>query len=297
MTNYAILGADHSDVIDSGVESVYGEMGNTPTPGGNRLRALREYVGKTQLEVELDASLGIGYLQRVESGKVRYPERDTLERILAALGAHYTERRDVLELFGYLVDAPLPDAVEIEWAVGVCHSELQDAVFPAYLLDCGHRLLAWNRYVPRLFKIDQLVSQRASQRVHAVYLSMLRVLFDSAYGVTSLIGNPAEFFPAQIRALRYEMRLFRGEAWYASLIDDLRLGCPLFDRYWSDSLMTRPTLHLAARPLVLLELNLPGAGLLRFRLTSEPFAQDRRFRVIYYIPADAKTIQQCITWL
>ncbi len=43
------------------------------TPGGNRLRALREYRGRTQLDVELDASLGIGYLQRVESGKVRHP--------------------------------------------------------------------------------------------------------------------------------------------------------------------------------------------------------------------------------
>lgn len=88
------------------------------TPGGNRLRALRERAGRPQLEVELDASLGIGYLGRVESGKVRHPERETLERILAALGARYSDRRDLLELFGYVVDTPLPDAADVGWAAG-----------------------------------------------------------------------------------------------------------------------------------------------------------------------------------
>ena len=116
----------------------------TQTPGGNRLRALRDDCGRTQLDVELNASLGIGYLQRVESGKVRYPERDTLERILAALGAHYSERAEILELFGYVVDTPLPNEAEIRRAVEICGAELRDAVFPMYLLDCANHLLAWN---------------------------------------------------------------------------------------------------------------------------------------------------------
>src|SRR5258708_21591572 len=125
-------------------------MAHLGTPGGNRLKLLREDAGQTQLEVELDAGLGMGYLQRVEWGKVRHPEGDTLERIVAALGARYTEGRDILELFGYLVDAPLPDASEVAWAIGLCQAELNTAVFPAYLLDCAHRLLAWNPVFPRL---------------------------------------------------------------------------------------------------------------------------------------------------
>src|SRR5262245_1982423 len=92
-------------------------QGNKQTPGGKRLKLLREYTGRSQLDVELDASLGIGYLQRVESGKVRHPERNTLERILTALDAHYTERRDILELFGYVMDSPLPTAAERKWAI------------------------------------------------------------------------------------------------------------------------------------------------------------------------------------
>lgn len=258
------------------------------TPGGNRLRGLREYRSKTQLQVELDASLGIGYLQRVESGKVKYPERDTLERILAALGAHYTERREVLELFGYVVDAPLPDEADIEKAVAACQPDLQTAVLPAYLLDCAHRLLDWNALLPRLFGTQPF--QRAD------HISMLRLLFDPAQGVTGLIANQHEFFPAQIRTLRYEMHIFQSEAWCAALIDKLRQQHPLFERYWSASTAEPRSYPTAARPLIPLALNLPGVGPLHFRLTSEPFVQDRRFRIIYYIPADAATIQQCAIW-
>jgi transcriptional regulator with XRE-family HTH domain len=258
------------------------------TPGGNRLKALREYAGKPQLEVELDANLGIGYLQRVESGKVRHPERDTLERILAALNARYTERRDILELFGYVVDTPLPSAEDIAWAVSACQAELDSALFPAYLLDCGHRLLAWNVFLPKLFKLPKVEPP--------AYISMLRLVYDARSGVIPLVANPDMFFLAQIRALRYEMQFVQGEVWCQALIDELRRESPLFERYWQDSERGQQY-PIAARPLFPMELNVPEVGHLRFWLTSEPFAQDRRFRVIYYLPADSHTMQQCVAWL
>jgi transcriptional regulator with XRE-family HTH domain len=258
-------------------------MRSVGTPGGNRLRVLRENAGRTQLDVELDANLGSGYLQRVESGKVQHPERDTLERITAALGARYTERRDILELFGYIVDAPLPGDDEIQWAINACQSELDSAVFPAYLLDCAHRLLAWNRFVPALFNLDATALRR---------VSMLRLIFDPAYRFAPLIANPDEFYAAQIRALRYEMYPFRSEAWYGRLIEEM-LRFPLFQRYWkaSESAQTHP---VAARPLTPLELRLPGTDWLQFRLLSETFAQDRRFRVIYDVPAEPHSMQWCL---
>lgn len=268
------------------LESNY-QMKPTATPGGNRLRALREYAGRTQLDVEFDASLGMGYLQRVESGKVQHPEKETLERILTALGARYSERREILELFGYVVDTPLPNDDEIQWAVEACQQELDNAVFPAYLLDCAHRLLVWNRFAERLFPIRE-------RHLHAV--SMPRILYDPAYGVTPLISNPDVFFPAQVRALRYEMQLVRGEAWYESLLNDLLAECPLFRKYWEET-EGEPRHPIAARPLFPIELTLPDVGRLQFWLTSEPFAQDRRFRVIYYLPADSVTMRQCVAWL
>ncbi len=266
-------------------------MRNVPTPGGNRLKALRELADKTQLEVELDANLGTGYLQRVESGKVQRPERETIERILSALGARYTERRDILELFGYIVDAPLPSDDEIRWAIALCQAELDSAVFPAYLLDCAHRLLAWNSMVPRLFQIEGMThDQQAGSRI-----SMLSVLFDPSYGVTPRIANPDVFFPASVRALRTEMQLFHDEPWYDGLVDALRLTCPTFEKYWAPS-AARPRYYIAARPLTPLQLTSPEGGLLEFRIMAEPFTQDRRFRVIYYLPSDSITMQQCLNW-
>jgi transcriptional regulator with XRE-family HTH domain len=69
-------------------------------------------LGLTQLDIELDAELGTGYLQRLESGRVRQPVRTTLERILEALGARYSERREILELFGYMVTSTPPTEEE-----------------------------------------------------------------------------------------------------------------------------------------------------------------------------------------
>lgn len=253
------------------------------TPGGNRLRALREHRGRTQLDVEFDASLGTGYLQRVESGKVLHPERDTLERILKALEARYTERRDILELFGYIVDAPLPDETEIAWAIDSCQSDLDSAIFPAYLLDCTHRPLNWNNLASRLFPIPAFHSER---------VSMMRIIFDPVLGITPLIANPEVFFPAQIRAMRYEMAHFRGETWATAVLEDL-LRYPIFAQYWSqaDSITLHPT---AARPLSPLEIDLSPTGRLQFRLLAEPFVSDRRFRVVYCMPADPATMQWCL---
>jgi transcriptional regulator with XRE-family HTH domain len=259
-------------------------------PGGNRLRALREFYGRSQLDVELDGNLGVGYLQRVESGKVKQPERDTLDRILTALNATYMERRDILELFGYVVDAPIPDEREIQWAIAACQTELDGAVFPVYVLDCAHRLLAWNALVPQIFRIDRLLHPIAN----AERLSMLNIIFDPAYGVTESIVNREAFFPAQIRALRSEMQWFRDEDWYKRLIGDM-LKIPEFEKYWTADTLDSP--RLAARPLTPLSLKLPTGDILQFRLIAEPFVQDRRFRVIYCLPADTATIQQCVNWL
>src|ERR671929_2119806 len=107
-------------------KSVRRADGRLGTPGGAKLRAVREQAGRSQLWVEAEADLGTGYLQRVESGRVAQPSRATVEKILDALDARYSERRDVLELFGYVVATPLPSPAETEWARESCQRELHD---------------------------------------------------------------------------------------------------------------------------------------------------------------------------
>lgn len=262
-------------------------MRESRTPGGARLRALREAFGKTQLWVEVEADLGTGYLQRVESGKVAQPERATLERILSALGARFSERQEVLELFGYTVDARPPTDEELAWAVALCRRELNDFPFPAYVLDCTHRLIAWNRHVPPLFGIDPADRTLAG----IANRSLLAAWFDPTSPLASLVAEPDVFLPALIRALRHEMQKFWTEPWYAEMLAGL-LELPRFRHYWG-VVEREPAAATAARALVPLRLAPPGGGTLQFRLASEPFTRDARFRVVYYFPDDAHTMWYC----
>jgi transcriptional regulator with XRE-family HTH domain len=260
------------------------------TPGGSRLRALRERAGRTQLWVETEAELGSGYLQRVECGRVGQPGRATVERILAALGARYSERREVLELFGYTVAAPLPTDDETAWACEICRRELHEVNFPAYVLDCGHRLIAWNRLVPHLFGLAATNAglERLAGR------SILAPWFDPNSPLAPLVAEPDRFLPALVRAFRYEMQPYLGESWCAEVFAPL-WELPRFRRTWT--LVERePPPAGAARALVPIRLAVPGAGVLQFRLMSEHFTRDARFRLIYYLPADPATIRRCEAW-
>lgn len=261
------------------------------TPGGAKLRAVREQAGRSQLWVEAEADLGTGYLQRVESGRVAQPGRATVERILDALGARYSERRDTLELFGYLVATPLPTPDEIAWAGQSCQHELHDVPFPAYVLDCFTRLIAWNRFVPRLLGragaetiLDGLVGR-----------SLLASWFDPDSLFGALLVEPEAFLPALARALRFEIEQYRHEPWVVEMLAQLQAELPRFRQVWEHA-ASAPTPISAARILVPLRLNVRGVGILQFRLVSEPFVRDTRFRLIYYVPADPPTMCQCAAW-
>lgn len=264
--------------------------GHQATPGGFSLRVLRRSLGLTQLTIELDAGLGTGYLQRLESGRVRQPERSTLERILDALDARYSERREILEAFGYTVPAPPPDDREIEWAVTVSRRELEDFPFPAYVLDCTHRLLAWNATVPRLLGdvADDRVRRELAGR------SMIEAWFDPDSPLSPLVASPERFLPALIRAFRYEMSRFQMEPWHGEVVDRL-LMLDSFRTWWG-IVEGEEAPASAARAVMPLTLQVPGSGQLSFRLSAEPFIRDARFRIVYYFPSDTRTMRVCDGW-
>lgn len=258
---------------------------STPLSGGLRLKQLRLQSGKTQLEIELEASLGIGYLQRLERGKVKHPERDTLERILNALHAPYQIRQDIYHDYNYTADAPLPTAEEITWAIDLCHPVIQSVNFPAYLLDCAHRLLAWNPYFERIFPLESPTNNNAPL--------MPRILFDPYHSPIGKIANPEEFLSAQIAVFQFEMQNYRDETWHDPIVDHM-LTCDTFAHYWAKHPPARsPISH---RPLIPAQFQLPDQQIIQFRFVAEHFSNDRRFRVIYAIPIDTPTLKICATW-
>ncbi len=289
-----MLEGDSNEVIVIEVE-IWRRMGSavkkrSDSSGGARLRALREAAGKTQLWVEAEADLGSGYLQRIESGKVAQPGRGMLEHILSAIGARYSERRAVLEQFGYALSTLPPDPKEVDWAREFCQPELDEAPFPAYALDCTHRLIAWNLQVPRLFGLlpgDPQLGRLAGT-------SLLEGWFDPNSPLSRLVAEPDVFLPALIRAFRSEMQPYRLEPWYR-LVHDRLLVLPRFRQYW-DQIEQEIAPVSSARALVPVRLNVPGAGHIQFRLSAEYLVRDARFRLIYFFPADLATMQRCAVW-
>lgn len=259
-----------------------------PAPhGGATLRALRRAAGRTQLWVEAEAELGTGYLQRVESGKVAQPGRELVERILTALGARYSERRLILDLYGYASLAPLPDRADFAWAREATARDLDATPFPSYVLDCAHRLVAWNRHVARLFGImpsDTSLGGLAGRSIMAAWC-------DPASTLPALVAEPEQFYVALIRAMHFEMRRFGSEPWYAEVLADLQ-SLPLFHAHWEIVERQSPPVS-SERSIAPLRLRVSGAGILTFRLTSEPLTRDDRFRVIGFIPADAAALNWC----
>jgi len=261
------------------------------TPGGLKLRALRDDRRRSQLWVEVEADLGTGYLQRLESGRVAQPVRATLERILDALAARYDERCETLALFGYTASTPLPSDAEFAWAREVCRDELAAVAFPAYVLDCAHRLVAWNRFFPRLLGVRQTAPFPSS----LIGRSLLAPWFDPTSLLAPLVAEPDRFLPALLRAFRFEMGRFGGEPWYREIVLEPLHALPRFRQYWAQ-VAAEPATAGAGRALVPVFLDLPRGGRLQFRLAAEPFTHDARFRAIYYFPADEDSMRQCVVW-
>jgi hypothetical protein len=162
--------------------------------------------------------------------------------------------------------------------------------FPAYLLACTDHLIAWNRYVPRLFGISPADATLGGLARRPLLIAW----FDPTSCLAPLVAEPDVFLPALIRALRYEMQQFHAEPWYTAMLTRLE-ALPRFRRY--QAIVERePAPAGAARALVPVRLAVPGVGLLQFRLASEPFTRDARFRVVYFFPADVTTMRWCATW-
>lgn len=255
--------------------------------GGSRLLQLRQQAGKSQLLVEAEAELGCGYVQRIESGKVRQPLRPTLERLLAALDARYSERREVLGLFGYQTAAPLPDATDVAWARAVVQEDLQAVSVPAYLLDCGARLLAWNPVVPKLFPV---VGQECD-RILAEHWSMLKLLFDPRFGVAERLENRDTVLLQLLNAFRHELERIGDEPWVAAVTAELARDIPQFHSAWQASGHLKTA--SPARSLVRFQLTLSEHAAAQFWVTAEPLTRDVRFRLVYLLPVDLATSAWC----
>jgi hypothetical protein len=125
--------------------------------------------------------------------------------------------------------------------------------------------------------------------------SLLARWFEPDAPFYRMVVEPDILLPAVVRAFRFEMEQFHLEPWYAEVLARLQQNTPLFSKYWT---LTEHELLPAgaARATVPVRLAGPHSGALEFRLASEHFTRDSRFRLVYYFPADLVTMQRCAEW-
>jgi transcriptional regulator with XRE-family HTH domain len=270
-----------------------------PTPrtaGGTKLQELRNAAKLSLLELaaklesELEKPIDAGHINKIETGSIKKPIAETLEKILAGLHASYQDRRAVLEAFGYQVQMTLPTIQEVEEARQLNIYELNDATYPTMLIDYGQRLWAWNRYTPRIIGLhpdDPAISQ-------FVGVTIFDITLNPAYETRLLIVNPDEYLPAMLQFIKAGIDRFHEEPWYQDLMSRLRTF-PGFSAMW-DSLPTYAFERFAYRNIVPVRIQAPGSGVLQFRMSSTDFGHDPRFQIIHFTPFGATTLRACAEW-
>ena len=264
-----------------------------PTAGGKRLRELRERAQKRAGDVEYEANLGYNYLQRIESGRVQRPSKETVESILDALDARFTDRVEVLERFGYVTSIPVPTEEEQAWARAACQPVMDALPFPSYLLDMRSYLISWNHYIPAMLDVDDAQLRDIWK---PEYLTLFEGFFDPRLRLVDMMENADAFLSHMIGVMRHDFETFYWEEeWCQPFVEQVMQREPEFKRYWD--MDVRPNAgEVSGRPLISLCLHSPTSGRVTFRVTVEFMRRDNRFRIIYLIPADAATIEVCEQW-
>lgn len=266
------------------------------TLGGEKLRELRQVARLSllelaaQLETDLEKAIDVGHINRIETGHITKPTVETLETILAGLHAGYGDRRAVLEAFGYSFPHALPTQSEIDEMRYLTAIELKNSTYPMLLIDLGHRLLAWNRYAPRL--LGRHPDDPTLDTFYAV--TTFDLVFNPALGGRLLVENPAEFWPTWLGMVKADMHSYRHESWFVELFAQVG-GLPGFSEVWN-SLPEGDARLVAPLNVAPLKLNVLGRGVLQFRLSPSDFLRDRRFQFVHFTPFGAATLRACADW-
>jgi len=272
-------------------------QGSVEAAGGSLLRGLRREAGLSlnELAGRLDDNgvrIDAAHLQRIETGRIARPTAETLHAILTlGFEASYRTRRDVLQAFGYRLSWALPTPPEIDEGRQLCAQELLSATWPAYLMDHGQRVWAWNRYVPRLLGLDPDDPAPGA----FVGLTVLDLVFNPEVSTTLMISNAEQFRPLFLRMFKIQTQSHAHEPWFQELIERAR-AWPGFEELWS-ALRENADAVLSTQPIVPIEWQVPGVERpLRFRIALIYLSIDPRFQVVHWIPYGAATLRHCAQW-
>lgn len=269
----------------------------TSEDGRNLLRTLREEAGLSQMELALrlsgaDIRVDQAHIQKIESGAIKRPTLATLDAVLT-VGLHvpYRVRIDVLTAFGYRPRWEQPTEREVDLERMLSSDELNQTIWPSYLLDYTQRIWGWNRLFPRL--IGNTPDNPGNARY--VGLTVLDILFDPEVGTTRQIANVGTFAIVMIGYYKEMTKQYRDEVWFRDVMTRAATW-PGFLDLW-DQIPDGPQALLVAPPVIPLDIEVPGQEApLRFRAIHVPVVFDPRFAILHLVPMNVTTQAICAAW-
>lgn len=236
--------------------------------------------------VELYNSGDVSHLSRIENGRIRLPDSDTVDRYLRVLNATPEERGMVFRAYGYQVRYPFPTAIESQQAKFACVPSINAWLAPAYLVDPWHQLMHWNHAVPRLLGRSQ------ASMCHLEGVSLIEVIFNPIHKVLDRFADQSAAIPLLIQLLYHESTRYQDEPWYRERFDGAYADIPYFAQAW-DQWTSESMVAQRATQSVRFRNN---EHILSFHFLIERWAKDDRFRTIYYIADDEYTHQTMRHW-
>lgn len=263
--------------------------------GGRLLRSLRKSRDETIENIATDAGITYKTLQGIETGVTKSPSLDTLRCVVDALHkivpVPLIDRQKVYVAYGYKKTYPLPTQAEINNAIQEWQEKCREVPYPAYLVDCAQRLLDWNQYAPRLVGLksgDLQLDQFAGVTIYDVTFALSNSFIK--------IVNRDEYLADLMRTIKAEDSVFQYEDWYQDHLLEVQEKYPEFAELWKKiEVDVSGQFELGNNTPIKLEI--PGTGILTFRLSRINFVSDIRFFVVQWIPMDDFSMLQCLLWV
>lgn len=241
------------------------------------------------------SGVGKSWVGRFERGETEQPQYNRLSAILDALNDKQPipiqDREWIMASFRFGDQYPIPSKSEIAVAQDEWENSYANIPYPAYYVDCSQRLLDFNVFAPKLVGL----TKGDPRTKDFENITIFDLLFNVAPKYVEIV-NPAEYVPDLIRSMKTQELRYRSESWYDSYIENVKEKYPGFAIMW-DSVAYDELNPLSLGNNIPIQLAVPSAGLLTFRLVPISFNADPRFQVVQWIPMDLKSMLQCVTWV
>lgn len=254
----------------------------TATLGG----LIKDYRIKKRLSQQ-EVSLQIGWkdtsrLSKIEQGRVSKPTRETIDKVIKALGLTEQEKGEFLLTAGYL-----PTDEEIKKASQEVEKKVNSWPYPAVFIDFSWRCLMVNQATIETFGFPKgfisLVPKTKPNLLELVVApkELLPVEILKGDNETNLTPFPI----AQVGQFKFEQLGRENDSWYKKLIGNLTKN-EKFRRLWQE--IDHDTYHKKLLDYEYKIIKWPNNKKpeVRYHVFSSRLISDQRFQVILYLPAD-----------